>query len=143
VRFAVYFWVRPEQANVLAVSDRVTTAIKKALDAAGIDIPYPHSVILFHDATGTRLDDRASKPGNDLGGGSGAVPATHRARSGGQSRTISATIPQSGGLDGGVAAGPAQPGQDNSAAHTPPREQDAATDRSRDAFRSRERESRL
>lgn len=31
--------------------------IKLALDEAGIDIPYPHTVILFHDATGTRKGD--------------------------------------------------------------------------------------
>jgi small-conductance mechanosensitive channel len=68
VRFAVYFWARPEQANVLAVSDRVITGIKKALDAAGIDIPYPHSVILFHDVTGDKPGDRARKRGDDLEG---------------------------------------------------------------------------
>jgi small conductance mechanosensitive channel len=59
VKFAVYFWVRPEQANALAVSDRVATRIKTALDDAGIDIPYPHTVVLFHDATGSRPGDRA------------------------------------------------------------------------------------
>ena len=57
VKFAVYFWTAPEQANVLEVSDRVTAGIKKALDDAGIDIPYPHTVVLFHDATGSRPGD--------------------------------------------------------------------------------------
>ena len=45
------------QANVLKVSDQVATGIKYALDEAGIDMPYPHSVVLFHDATGTRDGD--------------------------------------------------------------------------------------
>ncbi len=54
VNFTVYFWVESNQANVLKVSDRVATGIKYALDEAGIDMPYPHSVVLFHDATGTR-----------------------------------------------------------------------------------------
>lgn len=45
VNFNVYFWVESEQANVLAVSDRVATGIKLALDKAGIDIPYPHVVV--------------------------------------------------------------------------------------------------
>ncbi|MDQ6788224.1 MAG: mechanosensitive ion channel family protein [Acidobacteriota bacterium] len=57
VNFTVYFWVESQQANVLKVSDKVATGIKYALDEAGIDMPYPHSVVLFHDATGTRGGD--------------------------------------------------------------------------------------
>jgi len=57
VNFNVYFWVESEQANVLRVSDRVVTGIKLALDGAGIDTPFPHSVVLFHDTTGTREGD--------------------------------------------------------------------------------------
>jgi small-conductance mechanosensitive channel len=57
VNFTVYFWVESNQANVLKVSDRVATGIKYALDKAGIDMPYPHSVVLFHDSTGTRDGD--------------------------------------------------------------------------------------
>lgn len=57
VNFTVYFWVESQQTNVLKVSDRVATNIKYALDEAGIDMPYPHTVVLFHDATGTRDGD--------------------------------------------------------------------------------------
>lgn len=57
VNFNVYFWVKSPQANALEVSDRVATRIKLALDDAGIDMPYPHTVVLFHDATGSRQDD--------------------------------------------------------------------------------------
>jgi small conductance mechanosensitive channel len=57
VNFNVYFWAEPEQAIVLKVSDKVATSIKLALDKEGIDIPYPHTVILFHDVTGSRLGD--------------------------------------------------------------------------------------
>lgn len=57
VNFDVYFWVRSPQANVLMVKDQVATGIKLALDEAGIDLPYPHTVVLFHDATGTRRGD--------------------------------------------------------------------------------------
>ena len=57
VNFTVYFWVESNQANVLKISDKVATGIKYALDEAGIDMPYPHSVVLFHDATGTRDGD--------------------------------------------------------------------------------------
>jgi small conductance mechanosensitive channel len=59
VNFTVYFWTESHQANVLKVRDRVATAIKLALDEAGIDMPYPHNVVLFHDATGTRAGDIA------------------------------------------------------------------------------------
>jgi small conductance mechanosensitive channel len=54
VNFNVYFWVEPQQAKVLKVSDKVATGIKLALDKAGIDIPYPHTVVLFHDTTGSK-----------------------------------------------------------------------------------------
>ncbi len=58
VNFTVYFWVAPpDNASVLRVSNAVATAIKLKLDEAGIDIPYPHNVVLFHDATGTRDGD--------------------------------------------------------------------------------------
>ena len=57
VEFTVYFWTGSQQANVLAVSDRVATGIKLALDEAGIEIPYPHNVVLFHDQTGSREGD--------------------------------------------------------------------------------------
>jgi small-conductance mechanosensitive channel len=47
VNFTVYFWTGSKQANVLAVSDAVTTGIKTALDQAHIDIPYPHMVVVM------------------------------------------------------------------------------------------------
>ncbi|GJG89625.1 transporter [Gemmatimonadetes bacterium T265] len=59
VNFAVYFWTDSHQANVLAVRDRVATGIKHALDAAKIDMPFPHTVVLFHDQTGNSADDAA------------------------------------------------------------------------------------
>ena len=57
VNMKIYFWVESNQANTLKVSDKVATGIKYALDEAGIDMPYPHNVVLFHDATGTRAGD--------------------------------------------------------------------------------------
>lgn len=47
VNFTVYFWTESPQRNVLAVRDRVASGIKLALDAAGIDMPYPHTVVLL------------------------------------------------------------------------------------------------
>ncbi|HWQ36682.1 MAG TPA: mechanosensitive ion channel family protein [Blastocatellia bacterium] len=57
VNFTVWFWTEPEQAKALAASNRVATGIKLALDKAGIDMPYPHEVVLFHDTTGSRKGD--------------------------------------------------------------------------------------
>ncbi len=59
VNFAVYFWTDSPQAHVLEVRDRVATGIKLALDRAGIDMPFPHRVVLFHDQTGNRSKDAA------------------------------------------------------------------------------------
>jgi small conductance mechanosensitive channel len=59
VNFTVYFWTESDQANVLAVSDRVATGIKLALDQAGIDMPYPHTVVFLHDQTDVRQFDDA------------------------------------------------------------------------------------
>ncbi len=64
VNFTVYFWVKAEQVNVLGVSDRVATGIKLSLDAGHIDMPYPHTVLLFHDQTGTREGDRKVEAGS-------------------------------------------------------------------------------
>jgi small conductance mechanosensitive channel len=47
VNLAVYFWSGPRQAEVLATRHRVTLGIKNALDAAHIDIAYPHTVVLL------------------------------------------------------------------------------------------------
>ncbi|RYG25775.1 mechanosensitive ion channel family protein [bacterium] len=51
VNLTVYYWTDDAQREALRVSDRVATGIKLALDAAGIDMPYPHEVVLFHDET--------------------------------------------------------------------------------------------
>ena len=58
VKFTIYFWTRPEQSNVLAVSDRVVTGVKQALDAAGIDIPYPHRVVLLTEPRNAAAEEQ-------------------------------------------------------------------------------------
>lgn len=54
VNFNVFFWTNSRQTSVLRVIDSATTAIKLALDEAGIDIPYPHTVVLSQSATTSR-----------------------------------------------------------------------------------------
>lgn len=53
VNFNIFFWTNSRQANVLTVTDRAMTDIKLALDQAGIDIPYPHTVVLTQSTTRT------------------------------------------------------------------------------------------
>jgi small conductance mechanosensitive channel len=46
VSLNVLFWTKPRQANVLMLTDKVISGIKLGLDEAGIDIPYPHTVVM-------------------------------------------------------------------------------------------------
>lgn len=49
VNMRVLFWSKSVQTNVRQTSDRVVTGIKKALDAEGIEMPFPHRVLQFTD----------------------------------------------------------------------------------------------
>jgi small-conductance mechanosensitive channel len=49
VNMRLLFWSKPVQTEVRQTSNRVVTGIKKALDAEGIDMPYPHRVLQFAD----------------------------------------------------------------------------------------------
>ena len=51
VNFNVFFWTNSRQASLLRVMDSAMTGIKLALDEAGIDIPYPHTVVLYQGPT--------------------------------------------------------------------------------------------
>ena len=51
VNLNILFWTNSRQARVLMVMDRAMTGIKLALDEAGIDIPYPHTVVLNQAST--------------------------------------------------------------------------------------------
>lgn len=68
VNFVVYFWVEPEQANVLRVSDRVATGIKLALDEAEIDMPFPHNVVLLKRPNGGGGTQQATEQATSEGG---------------------------------------------------------------------------
>ena len=62
VNFNVFFWTNSRQTSVLTVIDSAMTGIKLALDDAGIDIPYPHRVVLTQPSTSPQ--DGASTKSN-------------------------------------------------------------------------------
>ena len=65
------WWTKSDQSSVVHISDAVIRQIKVALDQAAIDMPYPTTVVLFHDQTeendGVRATQREGWPtdGND------------------------------------------------------------------------------
>lgn len=60
VHVRLRWWVHPpRQMELLTVQDQVLEAIKKALTAEGIDLPYPTRQILFHDQTEETDGDRS------------------------------------------------------------------------------------
>jgi small conductance mechanosensitive channel len=66
VNLKVRWWSESRRTNVVHVQATVVEAIKKALDRAGIDMPYPTQVVLLHDQTeevdGTRGRQREGWP---------------------------------------------------------------------------------
>ncbi len=49
VNLRVLFWTDSVQSSVRKTSDRVFTAIKNALDSNGIDMPFPHMVLMTQE----------------------------------------------------------------------------------------------
>lgn len=69
VNLRARWWTHSSRADVVKVSDRVITAIKHDLSDAGIDLPFPTQVILWHDQTeeadGDRTQQREGWPAGD------------------------------------------------------------------------------
>lgn len=47
----VRWWTDPQRASVVQTRARLIRAVSNALDEAAIDMPYPTTVLLFHDQT--------------------------------------------------------------------------------------------
>ena len=63
-------WAKSRMADGLAAQDRVLTAVRRELVAAGIDLPFPTRQILFHDQTEeTDGDRRRQREGWPVGDG--------------------------------------------------------------------------
>ncbi len=58
VNLEARWWSAPDISTVKHVRSRVLTALKLALDEAGIDMPYPTQVTLWHDQTEATDGDR-------------------------------------------------------------------------------------
>jgi small conductance mechanosensitive channel len=60
------WWTKPEQASVMKIQSEVIISIEAALTENAIDMPYPTSVMLFHDQTeendGVRSKQREGWP---------------------------------------------------------------------------------
>jgi small-conductance mechanosensitive channel len=78
VKLRIRWWITPpRKADALALQDQVLEAVKAALTAHGVDLPYPTQQILFHDQTETTDGDRR-KQGEGWPAGSGEVPGAAR-----------------------------------------------------------------
>lgn len=79
VKLRVWWWTDPpRQIHVLQVQSRVLEAIKSALLAVGVDLPFPTYQVLFHDQTEeTDGDRRRQREGWPAGEGK-PVPAVRR-----------------------------------------------------------------
>ena len=83
VNIRARWWIiPPRRSDALDSRDQVLTAIKQALAANGIDLPFPTRQILFHDQTEETDGDR-SRQREGWPAGRGDVP---------QSRSIAASI---------------------------------------------------
>ncbi len=49
VNLRARWWTNSQRSNVVAVQDRVITAIKYKLDENGVEIPFPIRTVYFHD----------------------------------------------------------------------------------------------
>ncbi len=48
------WWSKPDRASVVHLRDKVLQQVRERFPAAGIDLPFPTNVILFHDQTEER-----------------------------------------------------------------------------------------
>jgi small-conductance mechanosensitive channel len=79
VKLRVWWWTDPpRQIHVLEVQSRVLEAIKNAMIAAGIDLPFPTHQILFHDQTEETDGDRRRQREGWPAGHDKPIPAVRR-----------------------------------------------------------------
>jgi len=83
VNLRARWWTKSRMADGLVAQDRVLSAVKRELTAAGIDLPFPTQQILFHDQTeATDGDRRKQREGWPAGAGPVPEPSSDRSRRG-------------------------------------------------------------
>ncbi|NND92239.1 MAG: mechanosensitive ion channel family protein [Granulosicoccus sp.] len=75
------WWTKSERASVIHTFGRVIESVYRKLDGNGIDMPYPTSVVLWHDQTEETDGDRR-KQREGWPAGPGDVPKPARVASG-------------------------------------------------------------
>lgn len=55
----IRWWTAPGRGDVLRIRDAVLKDVAEALTAAGVDLPFPTQIVLFHDQTEETDGDRA------------------------------------------------------------------------------------
>jgi small-conductance mechanosensitive channel len=67
--FRLRWWTAPSRGEVVRVRDAVLQGVAEALSGAGMDLPFPTRVLLFHDQTeeidGDRTRQREGWPAGD------------------------------------------------------------------------------
>lgn len=61
----VTWWTDPEPVDIRRSRGEVVTAVKRALDEAGIEIPFPYRTLTFKEPLTTRRLADGDAPGND------------------------------------------------------------------------------
>jgi small conductance mechanosensitive channel len=88
VEMVARFWINPpRRREAVDALDGAVEAVKRALDAAGLDLPYPTTQVLFHDQTEETDGDRGRQREGWPAAGRAVPRARWRAmRDGGQGR---------------------------------------------------------
>jgi small conductance mechanosensitive channel len=86
VNVRLRWWTKPDRPSVVHVRGRVLEQVRERLPAAGIDLPYPTQVMLFHDQTdeadGDRTRQREGWPAGDSPPGPAKIAAAIRSSAG-------------------------------------------------------------
>jgi len=82
VNLRARWWTEPDQASTIKAGSEVVASVKEALDEAGIDMPFPTNVMLFHDQTeesdGDRTRQREGWPAGKQPPAQGGIAAAMR-----------------------------------------------------------------
>lgn len=64
INFEVTWWCKPTPLDVRASRDEVVAAVKRALDDAGVEIPFPYQTLTFKEPLPVQSTAESDSPGN-------------------------------------------------------------------------------